>query len=327
MKNLLGKNKTVVLIFSVFSLGLFFYFVRQMEWAKIAEVVTNIDYGLVALGVLVLFSSQLFKAIRFKGLIYSGNISVFSLLKVVVWHNLSNHLLPFKSGELAYPLILKKNHKIGYTESIPTLAIARFFDFSVMFFLFILVTQLNFANRQVFGGYFRGSILLFVLLLIIYFSILNNRQVLNFLINKFPSRSSDQGLKKLLLNKTRAVLVSFLKIKEYRKVGYVFLGTVLFWVLNLLSQYLLILSLGITSLHFYQVFLVTIIINIAMFLPISALAEFGVIEGAYIFSLLYFGVERGLAINSAVAFHLLIIVSSFLFFVIFFAKNILDKEE
>ena len=324
MKKIVEKNKIAFIVFSILSVALFVYIILQMDLGKAKDIVWQTDWPLVGLAVIVYGLCQLAKALRFKGLIYSAKVPTFRLMRIVVWHNLFNHLMPYKSGELTYPLLLKKEQQVSYSEGLSTLVTARIFDIMAILLLLLTALVFNLANLQIYGIKFFAVILVILLLIIFYLAVFNNNQVLNYFIRRLAVVKT--GPYQLVLSKIKTLLISFQEVKKHRKTGQVFLGTLLFWLLNLLFMCLLIISLGLGSVGLYQIFLITIIVNLAMFLPISAVAEVGAVEGVYVYALLYFGQDRILAINSALVFHLLILVASLLLFVVFCGAGLFGRK-
>jgi len=149
------RPKYISLAFFVF---IFFLFDELVGWGKAFAQWRNITYWqLLALLVLTGLSYW----VRAKRLeihyreMMKGRIT--QVFWISSWHNFMNNLLPFRMGELTYPVLLKKHFDISYASSLATLLMFRILDIYAIFLLAILVV-----------GYLTMPLIGFVSLLVLY---------------------------------------------------------------------------------------------------------------------------------------------------------------
>jgi uncharacterized protein (TIRG00374 family) len=316
------KNKILMAVLTVISLGIFFYFLLNVDLIQAKKLLLGLDYKFIILALVCYLITQIFKTIRFRSLIFSQKISLRGLLKIELAHSFFCRLMPFKTGELSYIFLLRERYRVEAVEGLSTLAIARVFDIFIIFIFLAAAVFLNMSHWLVFYKYLLGFIILGLILFIIYFFILNNQRVLNHLINYCSGVKRGSQTKLILVAKIKQALEAFIMVNRHKKTGQIILITLLFWGVILGFDYFLILSLGLDFLNLYQIFLLLVIINIAAGLPISAAAEAGTLEGGFVFTLLFFGINKITAINQALVFHLLLLIISLIFFLVFLLDQI-----
>jgi len=68
-----------------------------------------------------------------------SNLTLRTMLAIVVQHNAAVHLLPMRAGELSYPMLMKRHAGAGLTDSALSLATLRLQDFATVMALAVLL--------------------------------------------------------------------------------------------------------------------------------------------------------------------------------------------
>jgi len=126
----------------------------------------------------------LLRAWRFKILI-GNKTRIGQLFSIVSIHTLFINLFPFGTGELDYPYLLKKgNITQGFAQGIPSLVLARVFDFFVVgiFFIISLVSMKVKINDPIWV--FMIIIFLVLFLILLQVGVKKKENILSFLISK-----------------------------------------------------------------------------------------------------------------------------------------------
>ena len=82
----------------------------------------------LALGLVLHICTYLLRCVRFRLLIHLARPSLGSLFEIVTVHNLMNHVLPFRAGELSYVYLIRSLHGVPAAEGLGTLVICRIMD-------------------------------------------------------------------------------------------------------------------------------------------------------------------------------------------------------
>ncbi len=94
----------------------------------ILRTLGGISPAALLVGLALHVGAYLLRAVRFRVLLRTGDASVPSLFGIVTVHNLLNHFLPFRVGELSYVLLVRSLHGVALSEGVGTLAVCRIMD-------------------------------------------------------------------------------------------------------------------------------------------------------------------------------------------------------
>jgi glycosyltransferase 2 family protein len=124
------------LIFFVFSIGLLAFLLWKAGTWTILAVLRNSkrDWLMIAMGFYLV--SYIGRALRFRSLLRRSRCGFQSLVQIVCWHNLCNHLLPARTGELSFVYLVRKRKLDTAVSGLSTLIACRIFDgMAVLLFL------------------------------------------------------------------------------------------------------------------------------------------------------------------------------------------------
>ena len=293
-------NQAKIYFLGIFLFFIFFLFDELVGWGKAFLQWRNITYWqLLALLVLTGLSYW----VRAKRLeihyreMMKGRIT--QVFWISSWHNFMNNLLPFRMGELTYPVLLKKHFDISYASSLATLLMFRILDIYAIFLLAILVV-----------GYLTMPLIGFVSLLVLYLLV----PLIAWLGGKFFLK-----IKYFEVISSKFVFGEF----DFTTVFISALLSVLNWFLKLSSFSILIVSLS--SLGWVEAFVGSVGGELSSVAPFHGLMGFGTYEAGVAAALSLLGAHFGDAMLAAVNLHLYVLLSSILSVVIAYAAYNLKR--
>ncbi len=108
----------------------------SVGWRALLAPWGEIPPGRLAMAALLVFGSYAVRSIRIHQYFLPETRGGFGrALRVMLLHNLFNNLLPARSGEASFPLLMKREFRIAVTRSLPALLYLRFLD---LHFLLVL---------------------------------------------------------------------------------------------------------------------------------------------------------------------------------------------
>jgi uncharacterized protein (TIRG00374 family) len=218
------------------------------------------------------------------------------------------YLMPAKSGEVSFPLLVKNQLQIPISESTATLIAARIFDISTVA-LFLPAVLITFWG-QIQPWIRIGSLLFVITVTLVVVGL------------RWFIRSSDGIFKKHLIKPDSHAwilrlwqamnrLFNSLKVIDQRKLYWrVWLVTISIWLCVQTNFYLIVHSLGY-QLNFIQMIVVSIIMVPMTLLPLQGFANLGTHEIGWTAAFALFGFSQTTALNIAFSSHVV-----FLFFVL-----------
>lgn len=101
----------------------------EYGWGAVLSAWKAIPVTSIALALLLMLGSYLLRAVRFYDFFLSHCRGQFGLLlRITVLHNFFNNLLPMRSGEAAFPVLMKRHFELRVTHSAPALLWLRLLD-------------------------------------------------------------------------------------------------------------------------------------------------------------------------------------------------------
>ncbi len=139
MKNLkLKKNKKILFLIAILVLLVFIYILKVKYGLDSFEKILNVDLKYLITAFFLYYLTYIFRAFRFFLII---ELDFLALFQATSYQTFLNNLIPFRLGELSFPLFLKKYYNFDFGKSTYWLVIMRFFD---LFSLFMLGTLFYF---------------------------------------------------------------------------------------------------------------------------------------------------------------------------------------
>ena len=258
------------------SLGFIYLFYKVIGFNTFLRFLTEISpVNLILASGLYVFS-YITRAFRLK---ITLNIKNFKkLFKITSFNTVFNIFLPFRTGEVSFFYMLKKEN-VPFSESAVSFLTVRMFDAISLFTLFAI-------SYLILKGYFLYSILLFFLMPFSFYLFKGIISVIK--IEKLKSFSKETlHLKNLIVLYTLSILTFVSKFTGF------------FFVLpeNL-------------KLSFQQAFFASAAGDLTTVLPIHGIAGIGTYEGGFAGVLIFLGVDRDTSILASVFVHVFILLGA-----------------
>ncbi len=269
-------------------LFIFLYFLYEYRvFEKLSEIASRLrpEYLIASLSFYLL--TYLTRAKRFS-LMFS-RISTPELSAVMAVHTFLNNLLPFRSGEASFPVILKKLFGIETAISSAALMVVRLLDLLSLSFLFtISLFAVAFDKKELL---WIPGILTAVTLLILLAAFK--------LIKKLKNRFTVIG----------SVFLFFQNFISFKTVIMLTLYSLLTWMFKFMS-FFFILKAGGIKLNYFQTVFVSTFGEITTILPIHSFGGFGTYEAGLVGGFSLLGIKGSYALTVAFYFHLILLVMS-----------------
>ena len=267
----------------------------------------------ILIGLFLHLATYGLRCLRFRLLVHSKKVALSRLFDIVMVHNVMNHILPLRAGELTYVYLIRQREGVPLAEGLGTLVISRFLDliaFTVYYPLAVLLLQLQGFS---FPPYIRQVLwivaALFLLLTALLLAIsLKGRVLLDglrrFLLRGILCRSR---LVNLLFDKLEEVSLSFEHLGAWK----VYLGglALSLGILGLvyLIGYVLLAGMGY-PMPFPLVIFCSTLANLCFVLPLYSFGGFGTLEAGWTVGCLMAGFSKEMGMASGFTFHILVLL-------------------
>lgn len=275
-------NKVLkVIIGLIISIVLLYLLLFNIELEVISNYLADISFEIIIVGFFIYLFMNLFRAARLKVLF--PDISVKDILRITFIHNFFNNLLPVRTGELSHIYLIKK--KKSYAHGVSSLFFLRFLDLLTVAIIFVVALLFSQFVVSDFYTYIIWLIVLLAVILLAYIIFVNVN-----IKHKFVSK----------VQKT-------IKEYSYKKIFLALFSTVGVWIFSFLLYYIIVQDLSM-NLSYFDIVIPTCLLILSTVLPISGLAGFGTMEGAWTLGLLYLGIPKAEGVSSGLIIHILRIV-------------------
>lgn len=296
-------------ISAILSIVLLAYLLLNLDWEVLRVAFADIRWGWLGLALLAYLINIFLRALRFTNLIYSRPVRWLELVPVSALHNILMYLMPAKTGDVTYIFIAKDRLDLSLTEGTATLFAARFYDFSVV--AAVLVILLPFSKNEIPDWIFIPAIIFCGLIL------LGTLGILAFL--KFskpldspslPSKAQKQASG--LLNRLRAAWRKFIaglrEIQQHGAHGKVTLLTAGVWLCVYSNFYFATKSMGL-PVAFYHIAIISMVMIPLTLLPLQGFANLGTHEIGWTSVLVAFNYPYKTALAIAAGSHFVMLLS------------------
>ena len=274
-------NKNWIKIFELFvaagiSLGFLYLFYKIVGFDKLIKFFTELSFINIIFAFFLYVLSYITRTIRWQ--ITLSIKGFWKLFKITSFNTVFNIFLPFRTGELSFFYMLKK-------ENIPVSESALSF-FSVRAFDGIALITVFLVSYLIYSGYFLLSILVFILMP---FSFYVFKGILSF-------------IKK---DKIKNFKENVLTIKNIFSLYLLSIFTFIFKF----TGFYLVLPPSI-NLSYIEAFIASSAGDLTTILPIHGLAGIGTYEGGYAGILILMGIDKESALIASVFVHIFILLGS-----------------
>ncbi|MGJ3240690.1 MAG: lysylphosphatidylglycerol synthase transmembrane domain-containing protein [Anaerolineae bacterium] len=114
-------NWTWRIISTVIALVLIAFMLSLIEWRDFVDVLARLSPMSMAIAFMVYVLLNGFRALRFIALLNHGNLSLWRVFAIALYHNFLVRLLPFKLGEVAYIVLMRNRMGVRVEEGVSSL--------------------------------------------------------------------------------------------------------------------------------------------------------------------------------------------------------------
>jgi len=278
----------------VLLLGLVYLVERSFGWVNVLASWQSVPPQSLALAVTAMLLSYLLRALRFYDFFYRYCQGRFTLLtRITVMHNFFNNLLPMRSGETAFPLLMKQHFALPYRHSAPALLWLRLLD------LYALLVLAMISLKELLELPLAAEWSIAVALLLAPLLVLPLQNAVEQYLQRHPAHWSARLAE--LMHALPKSPWPFIRALFWTLINWALKLAVYAW---LLQQFL--------PLPFYQSWVGATTGELSSVLPINGVAGAGTYEAGVVAGLIPWQVDHGAALAAAVNLHLFVLGSTFL---------------
>ncbi len=267
---------------------------RSYGWTAVLASWQSIPLDSLLVALTLIFISYILRAVRFYDFFYSNCRGHFvALTRLTVLHNFFNNLLPMRSGETAFPLLMKQYFNVPFHHSAPALLWLRLLDLYALLMLALVSLHSLWPVAQEIK--IAVSIALVVLPLLVLPLQMAIKEYLLGRESSWAQKASElmHALPDSAWSYSRALF-----------------WTIINWALKL-AVYTWLLQ-QFTNIEFFQSWMGATAGELSSVLPIHGIAGAGTYEAGVLVGLLPWGVENDVALAAAVNLHLFVLGSTLL---------------
>lgn len=299
------KRKIALIVSVGGAFFLLFLLLRTVSSLDRTRIFRLADWHLAVLAFFLYGCVNIVRGYRFYVLL-DGRAPFRELVGVAFVHNFLTNLLPFRSGELSYPYLLRKRGLQTLGEAAGSLVVSRLFDIFVFVILFFgSWVALGLPRIWAGGGtaliWVFGGIILFVVSFFIFFA----ERLVSFLLRLLSViRLERFHFFREIVTHARDVGDVFKRMKRGQVFLWVLAVSLAVWIANFFVDMLLLQSVGVRISFGETMFAFSLPIIVSEFSPVQLFGNFGVFEWSLIGGLLLLGVPYEAAALSSLAVHL-----------------------
>jgi hypothetical protein len=236
---------------------------------------------------------------------------------------MANNLLPARLGEFVRAYMMGKKEGISKSATLATILLERIFDGLVLLlFLGIIAVLFSLPLWIKQAGIAAGAFFLFLsaFLILLMFKKDKGIQLVQITAGLISTKLAKEAGRLLNL-----FLTGLIVINHKKNIFIVFLFSVIAWLVEAMTYYMISLSFGI-NLPIYVSLLVMVIVNIGILIP-SAPGYIGAFEFFCISSLAIFSIEQSVALSFGIVLHAVIFIPITVIGIFYFWKENLNFAE
>jgi hypothetical protein len=114
------------------SVGLMIFVLTQIDFAEFWAIVNGLPVWGIVGAIAFYFLLNVFRALRFRAFIPQPRPAIPAMIPIVFYHNFLTRVLPFKTGEISYVILLNRHLNQPVSEGISSLLSARLFELALV---------------------------------------------------------------------------------------------------------------------------------------------------------------------------------------------------
>ncbi len=272
----------------------------------------NVSPAAIAAGLLLQLLMYLLRCFRFRLLLHSARPSLGSLFEIVAVHNLMNHVLPFRTGELSYVYLIRSLHGVPVAEGLGTLVICRIMDLMAFALMYPVAIILLYLQGFAFPAYVWTVLwavvpLFFVLGGLLVVLALRGKGLVR-LLRRLVGRTRLAGsaLTRRFLEKLDEAAQSFEHLGTRKVYLGVFLLSLAILGIIYFVTYILLAGMGYPMQILLVVFCSTLA-SLGMLLPLYSFGGFGTLEAGWTVGCMMAGFSKEMGMASGLSFHVIVL--------------------
>ncbi len=297
------------LVALVLSIALLAILLSQTSWSSIASSLLRLSPLSVAGGLGVWALLNWLRALRFRALVHSREVSAVRVFSIVNVQNLLATITPGRAGELSYVVLLRQDGRVPGAEGLAGLLVARALDFVVVFgaaLLALLAVRGRLPSGS--GRVIASAAALFGLSIVVlaHLAWISEKGVGMIESVLRATRADRWPLARRFARISADVHAQIVRVREEGDAPRLWLLTAGIWISSYAVAWIWITGLGL-PLPFGQAMFVAAVTGLAASLPVQGLAGLGTTEASWAIPLVIVGVARDQAIAAGFCFHALAI--------------------
>lgn len=274
-----------------FSIGIVALAWPHLSQSVLHRTLADLDVGLAVGAFCIYFAVTGLRAVRF--IIAGAHMGGGQAFAVAAAHSALLRVMPLRSGELAYGMLLKRMGGGSFGEGLAALLMLRILDLAVLMPLAAGVAiSLSAGPRSTWIG--AAMALLSGLLMAVFFFL---RKISNWLVAQIPYRDTDPRWRRAIGRFARTLDDTY-TLSPLRRMALIALTLVL-WVGIIAWFQLFLMALGAVDTWRFG-FEASILGFVGSILPVSLIGSFGPMEGGVASGLIAIGKNAELAVASAI---------------------------
>ena len=311
MKPMRRKIKVFQLVlWTVLGVGALFLLLKSVSLNDLIKTFQGISPIYLVLGFILYFIIYLLRTWRFSFLL-RNKIKFQKLFSISCIHNFFNMLLPARLGELSYAFLLKKEG-VKITKSFSHIILSRIYDLLGIMLLFFLSLAVFLADLRWKALALIATAAMLVLLTMFFKILVIIKKIISLLKSKHKLiKALQKFMDQLLYESTLFSTEERIKLIALS----LLLNTLMY-----LFGYIIVKAMGV-DLSIWAIFVGGTLAFLTTILPIQGMFNIGTMELGWTFSYVLVGMTQNQAILTGLAYHLVNIV----FTTVFFALGLILK--
>ena len=286
------------------------------------SAIASFSLDRILLVAFLVFFNKLVRATRFQLLLSNkGNSNPLTVLRITCIHQFLNHILPMRSGELSFPILLEKYGESKYSSSLACLIVARIYDAGLLLCCILvgmwklsIQFQINRYIPNISWVLAERVIFSLVALTILLSLAFRYKHFFNSLVS--PRRSGTSlypaFIHRLVRKSSRLITQVYRELTSYKDLQLhfqLFFCSGLIW-LSLLSLFNLFLTATGLIVSWQEVIIGSSLANLTQLLPINTLGSVGTLEAGWVMGFSLLGLDPEKVLIAGVSMHAFVLAMS-----------------
>ncbi len=285
------RNKLALRVLSVLiSLALVAVLLRYVSKANIVDAISRLTVTQIALSVVMILLTNIMRGLRLSVFLADAPGARAQCIAISIIHNFMNHVVPFRMGEAALPVLLNRFKSWKLMDGAVVLLTIRIYDLAAMGLVVIVSGLFVDVSRRY----------AFIALVLVGLAVIT-------LVAVRPSRVGRVHSGKARTGHLEQVLRKVLALNFYQSVISLPLISIAIWVMTYIFFYCVVDWLGI-DIGFFESVLASTGAVLTNLLPVNGLGSIGTLEAGWSLGYVFFGVDSGNAVASGFIMHAIVIL-------------------